>query len=386
MDINYYSFIMAVIWSSIIIMLLYISQKRKVFIKHFGVINLVILYISCGVRLLLPIEFSFVKTVELPGIYSRIYELIGLTSFSVLGFQTTIVYLFVGIWLAGSLIIMTSWSVQYYQVTHKLCVRNRESNLQCETILSKVQNRYHRKINVKVSSTPLVDVPIGLGIFKKTILLPEGEYSEEELYYILLHEYTHFINRDIEVKLLIHIFCCVFWWNPCVYLLKKDLDQTLEIKCDLTLTKPMDENSKMSYMNVIISMFAKAQSDPPGYFVALVRQTVKEAVAERLQVVVDEHQPGRKTKILYCGGVLFLCLMMGFSYRYQFQSVYEIPESELLEGNELTPENTYLLDNGDGSYTIIDSFGGEDVVTDTQWIIDDMISKGFSVEVNRREE
>jgi beta-lactamase regulating signal transducer with metallopeptidase domain len=37
---------------------------------------------------------------------------------------------------------------------------------------------------------------------------------------------------------------CLLWWNPFVYLLKADLEQILEVNCDLQVTRHMTDNEK----------------------------------------------------------------------------------------------------------------------------------------------
>lgn len=385
MHITYFSFLMATIWSSMIIILFYISHKKRIFINYFGVISLVILYLACGIRLLLPIEFPFVRVLGLAGVFAKIYKIIELDKINVFGLHTTITNILVSIWAIGIFIVSLHWMVHYYKAVRKIYSLKMYHNMQSEKVLSKVQNAYRRKLYVNIWHSPHVDIPMAIGIFRKTILLPKSNYTDNELYYILLHEYTHFINRDITVKMLVHIFCCIFWWNPSVYLLKKDLDQTLEIKCDLTVTKSMDKNSKVSYLEVIIGMIENVGNKTEGGQVIsatmLFQPKIETAVIERFQVVMDNHLRLGKTKIFYYGWVVLLCAGMGFSYLFQFQADFEPSMSELSAEEEMTPENTYLLDNGDGTYTIIDLLGkADDTITDKKWIIEDMISKGFIVE------
>ena len=102
-------------------------------------------------------------------------------------------------------------------------------------------------------------------MFRKKILLPRIDYSEEELLYILLHEYIHFANRDIFVKLLVSLFCMIFWWDPVAHLLKQDLEQTLEIKCDLSVAKCLNMEERACYLRTIISTLkhSNLQNTPP---------------------------------------------------------------------------------------------------------------------------
>lgn len=389
MTITFFSFLMAVIWSSITIILFHIGHRKRRFIKYFGIISLIFFYLICGIRLLLPIEIPGVRVLGLTGAFAEIHEVVQLDIITVFGFHTTFTDLFIGIWLLGILIISCRWTVQYYQAVRKINRIKKSRSSQSEKVLQKVQNVYRRKLQITIWQSPHIDIPLGMGFFRKMILLPEDSYTDEKLYYILLHEYTHFINRDLAVKMLVHFFCCVFWWNPCVYLLKKNLDQTLEIKCDLAVTKNMNAKSKAAYLEVIIALLEtleKRTAKRLGTPATMMFQPEKnETVIERFQVIMDDHLiPGKKKLFIY-GWVAFLCAAMVFSYLFQFQAEYQPPESELSSAEELTPDNTYLLDNEDGTYTIIDSFGRvEDTVTDKKALINDMISQGFAVEKERR--
>ena len=92
-------------------------------------------------------------------------------------------------------------------------------------------------------------------MFHKRILIPAKEYSDDELHYIILHEYTHLKNNDVLTKLLINSICAVYWWNPLVYLLRKDMQQSLEIRCDGLVSKKMDSISRSNYLAVMLTEF-----------------------------------------------------------------------------------------------------------------------------------
>ncbi|MFV0503197.1 MAG: hypothetical protein ACK5LT_04425 [Lachnospirales bacterium] len=51
------------------------------------------------------------------------------------------------------------------------------------------------KVNVYKSS--YISTPIGIGIFEKSIILIDKPYTDKELYYILLHEYTQFLTISV---------------------------------------------------------------------------------------------------------------------------------------------------------------------------------------------
>ena len=52
------------------------------------------------------------------------------------------------------------------------------------------------KKKIAVYQNPGITIPCAEGVFRWNIYLPDYDYSEEELYYALLHECTHFTNGD----------------------------------------------------------------------------------------------------------------------------------------------------------------------------------------------
>lgn len=134
---------------------------------------------------------------------------------------------------------------------------------------------------------------------------------------------------------------------------------------------------------VIIAVIEGAGKNPGNKrtvpFAMLFQQNKDAAVVERFQVVADAHLRPGKTKGNSYGLAVLLCAVMVFSYRFQFQ--VEFPPPELPAGQEVVPENTYLIDNKDGTYTVIDILERyENKVIPANCLIDDMISQGFRVE------
>ena len=156
-------------------------------------------------------------------------------------------------------------------------------------------------MNIAVRSSAHVKIPMGAGIFRKSILLPEETYSDSELYYILRHEYTHFQNRDLAVKILIHIYGCVFWWNPAIYLLKRDLAQVLEIKCDLDVTARMGNRHKAEYLSTIVAMLRNAgtRRKEKAFYgaTALVSKDYESEIIERFKLVSASYGHKRKNAL-----------------------------------------------------------------------------------------
>ena len=62
-------------------------------------------------------------------------------------------------------------------------------------------------------------------------------FDEEEIGFILEHEFYHVKHRDLLRKLLVLFLNCLNWFNPLYYLLMKNLSEWTEAACDEDVTK-----------------------------------------------------------------------------------------------------------------------------------------------------
>lgn len=71
----------------------------------------------------------------------------------------------------------------------------------------------------KIKVSDAVEVPLVVGNFGRTVLLPEEAYSwtREKLLILLLHEMTHIKRRDMLFQIPAEISTIIFWFNPLVW-------------------------------------------------------------------------------------------------------------------------------------------------------------------------
>ncbi len=83
------------------------------------------------------------------------------------------------------------------------------------------------------------------------ILLPNLLFEDEELRYILTHEFDHYYRHDLLWKLCFEILTAVYWWNPLMWFLKKELSAITELKADDTVIKSLDAEKRISYLECL---------------------------------------------------------------------------------------------------------------------------------------
>ncbi len=355
MSFTIFSFITAFIFSTFILVSVHLLRKNPSFIRKFGVKSVLIGYLLCLVRMLFTPEFSFTRVLKLPSIVNEFYEAIYFKPVYVMSREISFLSLFLNIWCLGALLLVAIFVIQYIISLRRI---NRYSTCTSETIdliLNKVQSEYPRKIRAKAFICPETAVPMGIGLLRKKILLPYGKYSNKELYYMIKHEYTHFYNRDLVVKFLVVMFSCIFWWNPAVYMLLRDISQILEIKCDLTITQQLDNVKKNEYLKTILNLL-KSQDKGPKLKVlgalGMMKGDKDKALVERFRVVLTP--PKRVRKWTFSVIVTLYLIAFGLSYMAVIQPAYRPQNHELISdnGNVEPILEGYIVKEENGDYIL----------------------------------
>lgn len=361
---SFFSFLMAVLWSSFFFCILSLLQRDIRFIKHFGITTIFIIYLGCILRFLLPLEFSFTKVIPDSIVYAAFYEFFCIHKFSIGSFRISLMEILVCVSVLTASLLAFRFFRQYLPFLRSVSVPGEMRVFQkhqlervCKTL--PVHKSYRRPICVSYSSQ--VAVPMGIGLWKRTVLLPQLDYTDTELYYILLHEFTHFSNGDLYVKMGVSLLCLFFWWNPFVYLLRRNLDEVLEIKCDLYATAGMSHREKADYLSVIISSLERAPEviSPLNHLpnARLIDVHKKELLKKRfiLTAAGENGCHSLKNGISRISCIALAVLTFLFSYSFMFQPEYFAPAEDILvdwSAYEMTPENTYIFIDDTGRYFI----------------------------------
>lgn len=218
-------------------------------------------------------------------------------------------------------------------------------------LLEQVQQQTGRKITVQGYTALNIESAFGMGVLHKRIILPDRDYTETELRYVLLHEYTHFLNHDTVVKLLVTLFCMIFWWNPIVYLLQKDLEQTLEIKCDLSVARTLDEQERAAYLRTILSLMKQTgrKHRLPFMATALFQADAQAEIKERFVMVMTySAQRHRHTASAMLTGAFALLLIA--SYAVLPQPKFEAPSSEKAGVTNFDNSTAYIKQDRTGQH------------------------------------
>ena len=102
-----------------------------------------------------------------------------------------------------------------------------------------------------------INTPMMVGFFKPTVLLPDKDYSKDELELIIRHEMTHFKRLDVWYKLLLMLANAIHWFNPVIYFMTRTATRDMEYFCDDTVVKNADAEYKKNYSLAILKSMRK---------------------------------------------------------------------------------------------------------------------------------
>lgn len=326
MQITIFSVWMTFVWCSIFIVLCYILRKRSVLLNLSSMTGIIILYLFCLVRLAVPVELPWTKVVSGGSLYNSLYQIFGCEITSVAGHEICVYHILVMVWAVVMAVLLARYLVQYHRVMSYFSGMEKTEDTELNNILDEICTDKEKR-NIKIVQTAAVEVPCCMGIFEKRILIPDKKYSREELHYIILHEYTHLDNKDMLTIQLINVLCIVFWWNPFVYLLKKDLNQSIEIRCDQSVVKKIAPEERKDYLSIILkeyraSVRGKEFGRPAGALPLF--EDHSDHLIERFRLVADGKKSssgiGRILVPMIAAALLLL------SYSFILQPRYEIPD------------------------------------------------------------
>lgn len=95
--------------------------------------------------------------------------------------------------------------------------------------------------------------PMLVGIMRPCIVLPDVDMPQSELRMILQHELVHFTRQDILYKWVVQVLVCLHWFNPILYLVRKEISQNCELACDEKVLRNLDLAEHRQYGNTLLA-------------------------------------------------------------------------------------------------------------------------------------
>ena len=372
MGLTVYNLLMSLFWSDVCILLFCLLRRRYAVLRDYGFAPLFCLLAFALVRFFIPVELPFTVIVPsyrvLPAIQTALWEpgFLGLSWYGWLG----------AVWGVVTLVLLLRLMLGMLVQRLRIAAMPRSDNaVALQAVAAILPPNVRWKPTVVIS--PEISVPSVTGFFAPIFLLPTFPLSQRHLEEILRHELGHFAGRDAWIKLWISIFQAIFWWNPLVYLLGKDLSYLLEVRADAYATRRRTEEERINYLEAVtevVRQLGLPQKQNSSQPLSLHGSGKRDEIYERMQLVFAKApRPRRKGLVVIC-----LLALLLVSYAFVLQPRGFPTEKESF--SQADPENAYLVLTSEGQFKLY--INGEYYKTLNQ---EDLIYSSFNLLEIRKE-
>lgn len=322
---------------SFLILLLCPIFKRNSIIQKVGPKWIVALMLSLVIRMLIPFEFGHTYSIYITNVLPAIRSVLNFTLIQGT-VKVTVWQMLIIVWLLGIILRFGKEFIFYRHLVRSLRVAPK---INWDDIFERTNldnNAYPYVNKIQITSIKKISSPCLIGFKHPFILLPDRNYEDEELTFILQHELIHYRRKDIIWKSIADILCGIFWWNPLFTYLKKQIFQIIEIGNDMEITAVMTDIEKIDYMECLKNLVSNVGAKDVAFGVSFCK-TDFIRLKQRLKIIGDGLQISKRSSLAVTA--LVTCFLI-----LSTSIIFE-PHSLPDEGTPLTPENTYLIQQGD---------------------------------------
>lgn len=203
-------------------------------------------------------------------------------------------------------------------------------------ILERCKQKLNIKRNIKVIQQDIARTPATIGIFNVKILVTDMifEFSDMEVSNIFMHELTHYKRKDNIVNFLMLILKSVYWFNPMMEIMFKNIRNDMELATDEIAIGKMDLEEQRVYCKLMVWISAMPSRPTLKKENLLGLANGTKAIEKRIEMISLKENFEKNAKIIAMATIfiiLAICLVL-------YPTSY---------GRFITPKLYWKLENGE---------------------------------------
>lgn len=202
------------------------------------------------------------------------------------------------LWLGVALVFFVHKVTSYRSFARFVRAGARKAtDMRLLTIYEEIHKEAKLKRQLPLYQNKQVSSPMLVGILKPMVVLPPLAATDDELRGIFRHELTHYRRLDFLYKWLMQITLCLHWFNPLVYLVGIRMNQCCELSCDEAVIRRLDEDSRISYGDALITSL-EAQGSYSDFVISITMSENANFVKERLDAIMKYRKQNKVVTVL----------------------------------------------------------------------------------------
>ncbi len=215
------------------------------------------------------------------------------------------IFIIVAVWLAGFAAVMIYNILQHINF-RRYILAGAEPVKDEETLKiwkQALDYAWIEKPKFSLVRSSNVSSPLSIGLFDSTtkVVLPQKNYTADELAMIFKHEIIHVARKDSVTKFFLMFCTAMCWFNPFMWVAMRKSAEDLELSCDETVLLNADELTRKQYAGLVLS----AAGDGRGFTTCL--SASAKSMLYRLQNIA---KPAKKSSGALFIGIVFFALSM----------------------------------------------------------------------------
>jgi beta-lactamase regulating signal transducer with metallopeptidase domain len=151
---------------------------------------------------------------------------------------------------------------------------------------------------------------------RPTIVLPMrllGQFDNESLGLILAHELAHLRRRDHWVRAVELIVSTVYWWNPLVWVIRRQVHQSEELCCDAWVGWAFPDDTKR-YAEVLLKTAESLNASQVGAWLLPASPFLRSlSLKARIEMILERRfAPGLSARSMFFMGLLAFLVLAPF--------------------------------------------------------------------------
>ncbi len=214
------------------------------------------------------------------------------------------------LWLGTALILLIRKATLYQSFSRYVRAGCEEvSDVRLLDRLAQIGASLGVKRPVELYVNPLVSSPLLLGLFRPCIILPGARLPEDEFDFTVRHELIHCRRLDTLYKWLAQCAVCLHWFNPLVWLMRRELVRACELACDEAVIQGLSSEERRSYGDTLLHAMesgGNCRSVPA----AVTLSEDAELLKERLEAIMRFRKISKPALMLSCA---LACMLTAFA-------------------------------------------------------------------------
>lgn len=159
-----------------------------------------------------------------------------------------------------------------------------------------------KKPKCRLVRSPQATTPLTIGLWRRSVrvVLPQREYTQQELTLIFRHELIHLCREDMSAKFFMTFLTAMCWWNPLVWVAMRKSAEDFELSCDESVLLDAQSPERRQYAELLL----RTAGDERGFTTCL--SATADALRYRLKSVMA---PAKKRSGALAAGTAFAILI-----------------------------------------------------------------------------